>query len=74
MVGRQRLSSLSEEGQLPLVVCAQWGTAARGVAGVTRARGLPSPPATQALYVMSAHGNLVQYYVNPRHASGECAH
>ncbi|XP_077297871.1 breast carcinoma-amplified sequence 3 homolog isoform X2 [Arctopsyche grandis] len=68
--GRQRLSSLSEEGQLPLVVCAQWGTAARGVAGVTRARGLPSPPATQALYVMSAHGNLVQYYVNPRHVSG----
>jgi hypothetical protein len=69
--GRQRLSSLSEEGQLPLAVCARWGAVSRVAAGVGRSRGLPSPPASQALYVMSAYGNLVQYYIHPKHASGK---
>lgn len=70
VLGRQRLSSVSEEGQLPLVVCARWGGIGRVATGVTRTRGLPSPPATQALYVMSGHGNLIQYYIHPKHVSG----
>ncbi|KOB74768.1 putative breast carcinoma amplified sequence, partial [Operophtera brumata] len=71
--GRQRLSSVSEDGSsVPLLARAQWGAPA-GAAGATSAgssRGTPQA----ALYLLTAGGALAHLMLHPRPANCSLEH
>lgn len=70
LIGRQRLSSLSEDGSsVPLLARAQWGVAAAaaGASSAGSSRGTPQA----ALYLLTAGGALAHLMLHPRPANSK---